>query len=1499
MLRKTFLVLFIALTYSFSGKSSHIVGGEINLIHITEDSFRLSLHVYYDKVNSVLDVIDNQVEIYAFSEATSQVVETFVLPKTLDRELPYTSIRCRLGNFITREIIYSKIIKLDTTKYTQASGYYMAWERCCRNGVIDNIENSGEMGIAVTLDFPSLLQNGKFTPNSSPIFSSLTGDYACLNQWYFVDFEATDADGDELRFSLVNPLRGHATFLNNAPNPESKPYNNPPITWKSLQGYSVNTQVRGAPSLELQPSGRLRVKPVERGLFVFAVKCEEFRKGKKIGQKVREFQILVQECTTTERHFPQANAFSTISSTIPISSSDTIIFEMDKIDKRIYLKVTDEDADSVRLRALPVQTKTGQFPQGAILTDTLGLLPNNTDSHVFSVSYPHCPEKSGGVYADRFVISDLTCGQPYEDTVTVFVRVKEKIHQPPFVSVVSDSTNSINEFVFEGIQNDTIAIPVGWKDDDRDSLIYVNFSHFRDSLPQNPFTDSVRTYPAIAHDTLFWEVPCDLFKGVADSTLSFHFPIIVTDFVRCGFEKKDTVKVQIFIRNRHKFNTKPRIVRQSRLPISDTLAIYADTAYLTKPYKFRLDLEDTEGDSIFIKWKTENFAAKDFAFPIDSLKKDSSVVLLIDWLPRCWFLDIDSMYKSLKTNIIIQDYSVCDTLIFSDTVRLDLVLTSNNQKSNTWANLPDKRYDFSLKDSIYSDSIRVNVPYQLSIKSFDYEGDSVEIRFKSDLDTNKHKVKFYRNEKDTIKTNEYFFEWKPNCDYFFDPDSTYPIPIEFIATDLDTCLRRKSDTLRTILYILPDRERSFEPYFFTDLDSIVSQFYVDTATVGSLHSLKIGATGLGNLVMKNTILSTDFKTITPKFTSIVSLDSIQTDWTWKLDCAYFSDFDSLPKYLDLQFEIDVNSCNENLKDTAKIRLFLRYPEHQRSNLQIIQSEDTIKHWKTEILAGHSLSFLGFANKVQSTTLLKIKPDFDILKNPIQTKIIRKDSVLQTHFLLQTECSNNLKNLQLQLTLEDTSACNFSIDTASVFIKVLPTPSENQAPILTFNSDLNFDVTEKIYTDSIFIGEKFTLQINGKDLDGDSLFLTPVAQNFDFEEIGAEFLSVSGKTNFSTVFSWQTSCKNLNIRGKDFESRTFEFDLFLRDKKYCLPEKSQMARVRWIVLGRPELNQPPKITVNLPKNSDGIYTTEITEGENLAFQVQVQDIDEDMVILRGKPENFPFSDINISFSETQKTAPYFVDFKGKTNCEIIENQEEILQLTFQATDLPTCGNPLSDEIKIQIRVVPEAPKKFSWQLDLPQNSEGIFETNLTENKPFETEILLKSDSENTSQKSVIWTIQGNDFSVEDMGIIFAPTSDSTANLSWTPPCNLANENTDFQIFITARTPPTECLSEVENTLRIQLNLDIPQTDFQHPTNILTPNGDGKNDIFQLPNVLDNCERQIIDFQKIEIFNRWGNRVFESTNPKFEWSPNNMPAGVYFYALKVVNQKVIQGIITIIK
>lgn len=69
------------------------------------------------------------------------------------------------------------------------------------------------------------------------------------------------------------------------------------------------------------------------------------------------------------------------------------------------------------------------------------------------------------------------------------------------------------------------------------------------------------------------------------------------------------------------------------------------------------------------------------------------------------------------------------------------------------------------------------------------------------------------------------------------------------------------------------------------------------------------------------------------------------------------------------------------------------------------------------------------------------------------------------------------------------------------------------------------------------------------------------------------------------------------------------------------------------------------------------------------------------------------------------------------------------------------------------------------------------------------------------------------------------------------------------------------------------------------NVFTPNGDGKNDFFQLGIVNDSCFTGF----RLKIYNRWGQEVFESTDAQFKWNgttkDKKLPEGVYYYVMSL--------------
>lgn len=102
----------------------------------------------------------------------------------------------------------------------------------------------------------------------------------------------------------------------------------------------------------------------------------------------------------------------------------------------------------------------------------------------------------------------------------------------------------------------------------------------------------------------------------------------------------------------------------------------------------------------------------------------------------------------------------------------------------------------------------------------------------------------------------------------------------------------------------------------------------------------------------------------------------------------------------------------------------------------------------------------------------------------------------------------------------------------------------------------------------------------------------------------------------------------------------------------------------------------------------------------------------------------------------------------------------------------------------------------------------------------------------------------------------------------------------------RVPPARC--NIADTTNVQV-VDCPG----EVPNVITPNGDGKNDALVIRNI------DLVPW-RMEIYNRWGRRVYEAEPYRNDWSGEGLPSGVYYYGL--TNQRLrrsIKGIVHIIR
>lgn len=77
------------------------------------------------------------------------------------------------------------------------------------------------------------------------------------------------------------------------------------------------------------------------------------------------------------------------------------------------------------------------------------------------------------------------------------------------------------------------------------------------------------------------------------------------------------------------------------------------------------------------------------------------------------------------------------------------------------------------------------------------------------------------------------------------------------------------------------------------------------------------------------------------------------------------------------------------------------------------------------------------------------------------------------------------------------------------------------------------------------------------------------------------------------------------------------------------------------------------------------------------------------------------------------------------------------------------------------------------------------------------------------------------------------------------------------------------------------------------NVVTPNGDGTNDFFTIKDLI------YFPGTKVTIYDRWNQVVYNSDDYQNDWSPTDIPAGNYFYVVRVIDKEPLFGPLQIIK
>tara|TARA_B100000378_G_scaffold278408_1_gene281521 strand:- start:423 stop:2474 length:2052 start_codon:yes stop_codon:yes gene_type:complete len=483
MKKNLFFFLFIIL--SFNSFSTHIVGGYISMKYlgisasaVNNLDYEVTLIIYRDQGGVNLPNPVNGIKV--FNGLNDTVGFGFSLDLVSQQFLNFGDSCFMPNNLSIEEFIYKDTIELSLF----SEGYYFAWETCCRNAGIINIDNPLSAGTTYKSEILISNPNTGFTnlQNSSPTFGydSLMNQYyphnayLCKEQEHTFNFNAVDPDGDSLAYSLATPLNCHA--FNWPPGPVTKPAPYDTITWTN-SSYSTNNPLGPGSYMYIDAvTGNLTSFATTVGVYVFSVRIEEWRElngvWEKIGEVVQDIQYETIDCEqnnaptiTIDEHLENGIFIdSNYSALIQLPYYDTLKLSYDAyIEKEICLKIAARDLDSnvnifqqILKDSVSVYCELNLFNSGLDSTSNMASFSNDSALSNVNSNFcwtPICQDMSSSPYYVYFYSKDISCFAYHTSVLELEINLKQPNNNPPSIT---ETTN--NAALLDSTYTDTIKL---------------------------------------------------------------------------------------------------------------------------------------------------------------------------------------------------------------------------------------------------------------------------------------------------------------------------------------------------------------------------------------------------------------------------------------------------------------------------------------------------------------------------------------------------------------------------------------------------------------------------------------------------------------------------------------------------------------------------------------------------------------------------------------------------------------------------------------------------------------------------------------------------------------------------------------------------------------------------------------------------------------------------------------------------------------------------------
>ncbi len=1133
-------VLFF--TTNFLAFATHIVGGELEFVHVEGDIYRIGMVKYFDAINGNPGAVGQTAIIGVFSKRDNRQMLRLEIPLVSDQPVPYTDPDCAIGTLLVRRIYYAQEIRLNRSNFDEQEGYYIVWERCCRNNIISNILTPEDAGLTMYLEFPALLDSrGRPFINSEPQIFPPLSDYVCVNQPFFFDFSGADPDGDELRYRLTVPLNGNSSADDPRPEPLPGPYS----TIEFVQGINLGNIVPGSVPLQIDQNGIISLTASQTGLYVFAIAVDEYRNGRKIGEVRRDYQLLVLDCPTASK--PNV-AFKADAEPTRYREGTTIILDPSE-DRCGNLFVTDSDPNTV----ITAQVEPINFDDASgILLQNGGNISGRGDELSLNICFPECPlnpNDPNEPYIMDFIVLDNSCAVPLLDTIRVNVLVRNPPNDPP--TFVTDATfdAATNCYIKEVVVGQQLTINTTADDPNGDSL-QININ----GLPAGAnFSGATQGKPVLRGQVL-WTPDCEVLAP-NQTEKTFDVSFTTTDKRNCDNPLNVQTCLKIKVIKDTTQNRAPVINTNLTFDATTNQYVY-DSVFVGEIIDFNTLATDPDGDSLTVEFVPQNFTNNGRNITYSPLQGIGSINSNFLWQTGCQDLANPRNPQTFVMNFVVKDYDACGDADSTKQIQVRAVLLPRpNIRPTIRASIS---YDSTLM--AYCDTVTLGEPYRFVLTGDDPNGDSIQITGNGiGFNFEEYQMQFQAVRGRPILNTD--FIWNTDCEQTNIPIGT-PINLKFQVKDFNECESSLEQEIDVKLIVLPPDPNNTAPEAQPEITAFntAQQVFVDTVYVGDAINFDV----LGIDAQRDSVLLyaegvgfnlSDFDMTFPEVSGFAPIEST---FNWQTLCQYLGNdpVANPKKEFLIDFIIkDFNECQESLEETVRVKLVLLYERNPNrapevsTNLTFDAAQDLyIRPVRVDELVRFDVRGEDVDNSSLSLTGNGIGFNFTDLNMNFEDKFGTPNLVSQ--FSWQPSCSDlGFQNADTsyfaQFIVTDIANCDIIYtDTITVRFDLTVDP-RNTPPTLELQN-IDSSASSNECRVRIGIGQELIIPSLANDIDGDLLSLSARGIGFNLSDLGMQYQNKQGFPILESDFSWTPEC---DILGGEF-SKEFKVVFTASDTTRC-------------------------------------------------------------------------------------------------------------------------------------------------------------------------------------------------------------------------------------------------------------------------------------------------------------------------------------------------------------